>query len=99
MVVLCEVIHELKRTHAKGIVWKLDFKKAYNKVHWPFLKYILWKKWFCDKRINGSCDGEGKILRQHQMARMVITLEQLGALVIDIHFPLYCLTSLLMRWV
>jgi hypothetical protein len=32
VVVLHEVIHELKRSRRKGVIFKIDFKKAYDKV-------------------------------------------------------------------
>jgi hypothetical protein len=36
--VLHEVLNELKRTKAQGIVLKLDFEKAYDKVQWSFFE-------------------------------------------------------------
>jgi hypothetical protein len=32
VVILYEVIHELKRTGGKGVLFKIDFEKAYDKV-------------------------------------------------------------------
>jgi len=34
VVVLHETIHELKRKKQNGILLKLDFEKAYDKVNW-----------------------------------------------------------------
>jgi hypothetical protein len=48
VVVLEEVIHELHKTKAKGIILKLDFEKAYDKVQWAFLKEVMRLKGFCE---------------------------------------------------
>ena len=52
VVVLHEVIHELKRTKRKGIILKIDFEKAYDKVRWDFLEEVLVGKGFPAKWIN-----------------------------------------------
>jgi len=52
VVVLHEVIHELKRTKRKGIILKIDFDKAYDKVRWDFLEEVLVGKGFPAKWIN-----------------------------------------------
>lgn len=41
VVLIHEILHELDRSKEKGIVLKLDFKKAYDKVRWPFLVEVL----------------------------------------------------------
>jgi hypothetical protein len=59
VVVLHETIHELKRKKQKGLILKLDFEKAYDKVNWDFLQQVLrmkgfpsvcgvngWREWF-----------------------------------------------------
>ncbi|KAL6640643.1 hypothetical protein ACP70R_021766 [Stipagrostis hirtigluma subsp. patula] len=51
VVILHEVIHELHRTHKPGIVLKLDFEKAYDKVHWSFILEVLKRKNFGDRWI------------------------------------------------
>lgn len=38
VVVLHETIHELHSKKLDGIIFKVDFKKAYDKVNWPFLQ-------------------------------------------------------------
>jgi hypothetical protein len=38
VVVLHETIHELKRKRQRGLILKLDFEKAYDKVNWDFLQ-------------------------------------------------------------
>jgi hypothetical protein len=37
VVILHETIHELHRKKMDGVLLKLDFEKAYNKVKWSFL--------------------------------------------------------------
>jgi hypothetical protein len=41
VVVLHETIHELKRRKQSGVILKLDFEKAYDKVNWEFLLQVL----------------------------------------------------------
>ena len=51
--ILHEVLHQLKITKHKGIVPKLDFEKAYDKVNWKFLVEVLNMKGFAGKWISG----------------------------------------------
>jgi hypothetical protein len=37
VVVLHETIHELHRKKIDGVLFKIDFEKAYDKVKWSFL--------------------------------------------------------------
>jgi hypothetical protein len=39
-------MHELKRKKRKGVILKLEFVKAYEKVSWPFLLEVLERKQF-----------------------------------------------------
>jgi hypothetical protein len=41
VVVLHETLHELKRNRRNGLILKLDFEKAYDKVNWKFLQQVL----------------------------------------------------------
>lgn len=53
VVVLHEVLHELRVKKKVGIILKLDFEKAYEKVNWNFLQEVLrlkncdlkWREW------------------------------------------------------
>jgi hypothetical protein len=49
VVVLHETIHELHRKRMSGVVLKLDFEKAYNKVNWDFIFQTLRMKGFSMK--------------------------------------------------
>ena len=49
VVVLHETIHELHRKKMDGVLFKIDFEKAYDKVKWPFLLQMLRMKGF-DKK-------------------------------------------------
>jgi len=46
VLILHETIHELHRKKMDGVLLKLDFEKAYDKVQWPFLQQVLRMKGF-----------------------------------------------------
>jgi len=48
VVILQEFLHELKATKNSGVILKLDFEKAYDKVDWNFLEEVLHRKGFSD---------------------------------------------------
>ena len=52
VVILHETIHELHRKKMSGVVFKIDFEKAYDKVKWPFLLQALRMKGFSTKWIS-----------------------------------------------
>lgn len=41
-----ELLHHVRITKQKGIFFKLDFKKAFDKVHWDFLIEVLHARGF-----------------------------------------------------
>ncbi|GKV11938.1 hypothetical protein SLEP1_g23150 [Rubroshorea leprosula] len=53
VVIANEVIDEAKRRRKKSFVFKVDFEKAYDKVYWNFIDYMLdrmafsatWRRW------------------------------------------------------
>lgn len=49
VVVLHETIHELHRKKMDGVIFKIDFKKAYDKVKWHFLQQAMHMKGFNPK--------------------------------------------------
>jgi hypothetical protein len=49
VVVLHETIHELHRKKMDGILFKIDFEKAYDKVKWSFLQQVMRMKGFDPK--------------------------------------------------
>jgi hypothetical protein len=56
VVILHEVLHELRTTKGKGLILKINFEKAYNKVRWDFWEQVLigrnfhpkWVSWVMD---------------------------------------------------
>jgi len=52
VVVLHEVLHELSRSKKKGLVLKIDFEKAYDRVHWSFLEQVMVGRGFPARWIN-----------------------------------------------
>jgi len=51
VLVVNEVINELRRRKKSGVVVKLDFEKAYDSVSWEFLFYMMRRLGFCEKWI------------------------------------------------
>src|SRR6266540_4947971 len=49
VVILHETIHEMHRKKLRGVILKIDFEKAYDKVKWPFLMQTLRMKGFSPK--------------------------------------------------
>ena len=49
VVILHEAVHELHRKKLNGVILKIDFEKAYDKVNWSFLQQTLRMKGFSTK--------------------------------------------------
>lgn len=47
-----EIIHEIHRNKEEGIVLKLDYEKAYDRVNWDFLEEMLRSRGFGEKWIS-----------------------------------------------
>jgi hypothetical protein len=45
---LHEILHDTKHKKKEGIVLKLDFEKAYDKISWSFLFETLKQRGFCE---------------------------------------------------
>lgn len=52
VIILHEVFHELSRSKGKGMILKIDFEKAYDRVRWDFLEEVMRGKEFPEKWIN-----------------------------------------------
>jgi hypothetical protein len=48
-VILHEVMHELKKQKRTGVIFKIDFEKAYDSIRWEFVEEVLAKKGFDNK--------------------------------------------------
>jgi hypothetical protein len=46
VIILYETIHKIHRKKLNGVILKIDFEKAYDKVKWPFLQQALQMKGF-----------------------------------------------------
>lgn len=51
VVILHEVLHELSCKKKQGLILKIDFEKAYDKVRWDFIEEVLQGKGFPDRWI------------------------------------------------
>ena len=49
VVILHETVHEMHRKKLNGVILKIDFEKAYDKVKWSFLQQTLRMKGFSDE--------------------------------------------------
>lgn len=49
VVIIHEVLHELKRSKKKRVLLKIDFEKAYDRVSWPFLEQVMLGRGFPQK--------------------------------------------------
>jgi hypothetical protein len=72
VVSLHEIIHEVKKKKQSGVIFKVDFEKAYDKVNWNFLYQMMIKKGFGDK----WCDWVMKTVRGGKVA--IKTNDKLG---------------------
>lgn len=67
VLVIHEILHEMRTKRMKGIMLKLDFKKAYDKVNWKFLQDVLKRKNFDPKWIEW-------VLKAVEGGRVVVNL-------------------------
>lgn len=66
VVVLHEVLHELKRSKKKGLVLKIDIEKSYDRVRWTFLEQVTiekrfpkeWISWVKGEKVCVNVNGE-----------------------------------------
>ena len=53
VVILHETIHEMKLKKLDGVIFKIDFEKAYDKVNWSFLQQALRMKGLIPNGVSG----------------------------------------------
>ncbi|GKV48357.1 hypothetical protein SLEP1_g55180 [Rubroshorea leprosula] len=46
-VIANEILDEVRRKKKKGFLFKVDFEKAYDKVNWEFIDYMMMRMGFC----------------------------------------------------
>lgn len=52
VVILHETLHELRVSKQKGIIFKIDFEKAYDSVRWDFVEEMMVRKGFDTQLVN-----------------------------------------------
>jgi hypothetical protein len=48
VMVLHEIVHDVKVRKKDGVILKLDFEKAYDKISWEFIFEMLKQRGFCE---------------------------------------------------
>ena len=51
VVVLYETLHKLHRKKMSGVIFRIDFEKAYDKVNWTFLRQTIQMNGFFPKMV------------------------------------------------
>jgi len=46
IIIASELVKDVRRKKQKGVVYKLDFEKAYDRINWSFLDKVLLRKGF-----------------------------------------------------
>lgn len=49
ILVMHEVLHEVNKKKMSGVLFKVDFEKAYDNINWSFLYNVMLKKGFSNK--------------------------------------------------
>ena len=52
MLIANEVVEDIRKSHKRGMVFKVDFKKAYNNIEWDFLVDTMKEMGFGSKWCN-----------------------------------------------
>jgi hypothetical protein len=99
VLVLHEVLHELRTSRKQGLVLKIDFEKAYDRVNWNFLEQVMKGRGFPDQWIawTMSTVKGGKVCINVNGERSNFFSTHRG-LRQGIPFPPCSLISLLMLW-
>jgi hypothetical protein len=64
IVILHETIHEIHHKKMSGVLFKIDFEKAYDKVNWAFLYQMMQARGLGDV----LCDWIMKVVRRGRCA-------------------------------
>ena len=70
VVVLHETIHEMHRKKLDGVLFKIDFEKAYDKVKWSFLQQTLRMKGFTPQ----WCDWVARFVQGGVLESVLMTI-------------------------
>jgi hypothetical protein len=70
VVILHETIHELRRKKQDGVILKLDFEKAYDKLKWPFIQQVFTMKGFSST----WCDWILKVISRESLSHYFQTM-------------------------
>jgi hypothetical protein len=88
VVVLHEIIHEFRRSGRKGVLFKIDFKKAYDKVKWEFVEEVMERKGFSKNWIKKTlCTIQGGEYASVLMKKCLLILEPIRGLGKGTHCP------------
>ncbi|RVW35470.1 Transposon TX1 uncharacterized 149 kDa protein [Vitis vinifera] len=95
-----EIVDEKRRSGEKGVVFKIDFEKAYDHVKWDFLDHMLEKKGFSSKwrsSMRGCLSSVSyAILVNDVLSRMLLKAEERNLLEASGEEELHTLKSLLL---
>jgi hypothetical protein len=93
VVILRETIHEVHQKKQNGVILKIDFEKAYDKVKWSFLFQTLKMKGFSSKWISWiKSFVKGGVLPQMLMMMSGTFSKYEKAFGREIPYPYYSLT-------
>ena len=49
---LHEIVHDIKVKKKQGVLFKIDFEKAYDSIKWEFVEEVLTRKGFDPKALD-----------------------------------------------
>jgi hypothetical protein len=100
VLILYEVLHKLRVKKKDGIIVKLNFEKAYDKVRWSFLKEVLTRKNFSEKwiewmtraveggRVAMNLNGDrGEFFRSYKGLRQGVCCPLCYSIWLGMHYP------------
>ncbi|RVX08287.1 hypothetical protein CK203_017628 [Vitis vinifera] len=73
-----EIVDERRRSGEEGVVFKIDFEKAYDHVKWDFLNHVLEKKGFSPRwrKWMSGCLSSGILCNLDVLSRMLMRAEE-----------------------